>query len=113
MLHHVLAATGRVPNIDQIGIERTSLPTNSRAMLDYDPLSGRVGSSNIFVAGDAAFELPLLHEAADEGRIAGENAGRFPDSYRRARRTPIAVMSEDERIAVGGSGRESSRVVAL
>jgi len=104
---HVLAATGRMPNIDQIGIERTSLPTNRRGMLDYDPLSGRVGLSNVFVAGDAAFELPLLHEAADEGRIAGENAGRFPDSYRRARRTPIAVVFSDPQVAlVGASHRQ-------
>ena len=104
---YVLASTGRTPNIDQIGIERTSLPTNELGMLDHDPLSGRVGSTNVFVAGDAAFDLPLLHEAADEGQIAGENAARFPDSYRRARRTPIAVVFSDPQIAlVGASHRQ-------
>ena len=30
------------------------------------------GQSSIFIAGDVNNELPLLHEAADEGRIAGE-----------------------------------------
>ena len=39
------------------------------------------GQSPIFIAGDASDDMPLLHEAADEGRIAGENAARFPDVH--------------------------------
>jgi dihydrolipoamide dehydrogenase len=60
--------------------------------------------SPIFVAGDAAIELPLLHEAADEGRIAGENAAHYPAVYRRARRTGLGIVFSDPQIAIAGRG---------
>ena len=61
------------------------------------------GSAPIFIAGDAGDDLPLLHEAADEGRIAGENAARFPDVRPAARRTPLAVVFSDPQLAVVGA----------
>lgn len=39
--------------------------------------------AHIFIAGDASNQLPLLHEASDQGKIAGENAGAYPP-WRRA-----------------------------
>ena len=72
---------GRRANIDGLGLENTSLELDARGVPVVDPLSMRAGDSSIFIAGDAAVELPLLHEAADEGRLAGENAARFPDAY--------------------------------
>jgi dihydrolipoamide dehydrogenase len=54
----------------------------------------------------AAHDLPLLHEAADEGRIAGENAARFPDVRPAARRTPLAVVFSDPQLAVAGARHE-------
>ena len=42
-------------------------------------LTLQCGATSIFIAGDANNDVPLLHEAADEGRIAGDNAARFPD----------------------------------
>nr|WP_298897867.1 dihydrolipoyl dehydrogenase [uncultured Altererythrobacter sp.] len=100
---YLVAATGRKPNIDKIGLENTTLPMGKMGVPDYDPLSGRIGDSHIFIAGDAALDLPLLHEAADEGRLAGENAARFPHSYRRARRTPIGIVFSDPQIAMVGA----------
>lgn len=100
---YLVAATGRKPNIDKIGLENTTLPMGKMGVPDYDPLSGRIGDSHIFIAGDAALDLPLLHEAADEGRLAGENAARFPHSYRRARRTPIGIVFSNPQIAMVGA----------
>lgn len=99
---YLVAATGRAPNIDGIGLEDTSLRRSMTGVPEYDPLSGRAGQSHIFIAGDAAPDLPLLHEAADEGRVAGENAARFPHSYRRARRAPIGIVFSDPQIAMVG-----------
>ena len=45
----------------------------------------------------------LLHEAADEGRIAGENAARFPDVRPGIRRAPIGVVFSDPQLAVVGA----------
>ena len=61
------------------------------------------GISPIFIAGDAGDDLPILHEAADEGRIAGENAARFPDVREAPRRTPLAVVFSDPQLAVVGA----------
>jgi len=99
---YLIAATGRRANLDNIGLENTSLQLNERGIPEYDPLSMRIGNSHIFISGDATVDLPLLHEAADEGRIAGENAARFPNVYRRARRTSLGVVFSDPQIALAG-----------
>ena len=99
---YLLAATGRRVNVDALGLEHTSLALDARGVPHHDPLSMRCGDSAIFIAGDANAELPLLHEAADEGRLAGENAARFPDAYRRARRTALGIAFCDPQIAIVG-----------
>ncbi|MGZ5088806.1 MAG: dihydrolipoyl dehydrogenase, partial [Usitatibacter sp.] len=71
---YVLAATGRVPNVDALGLETTGLERDARGVLLHDPRTLQAGGSCVFIAGDAADDAPLLHEAADEGRIAGANA---------------------------------------
>lgn len=104
---YLIVATGRRPNLDKIGLENTSLPLNDRGVPIYDKLSGQIGDSHVFIAGDVAVDLPLLHEAADEGRAAGENAARFPDAYRRARRTTIGVVFSDPQIMMVGASYRS------
>lgn len=99
---YLIAATGRRPNLDKIGLDNTSLPRDERGTPVFDPLSGQIGDSHVFLAGDATVHLPLLHEAADEGRIAGENAARFPDAFRRARRVPMGVIFSDPQIGMAG-----------
>lgn len=99
---YLLAATGRRANVDSLGLENTSLALDARGVPIYDPLSMRCGDSSIFIVGDAASDLPLLHEAADEGRLAGENAARLPAVYRRARRTVLGIAFSDPQIAMVG-----------
>ena len=101
---YLLAATGRRANVDSLGLEHTSVELDGRGVPHHDPLSGRCGTSAIFIAGDSTADLPLLHEAADEGRLAGENAARYPEAYRRARRTPLGVAFSDPQIATVGEG---------
>lgn len=59
------------------------------------------------IAGDSTSDLPILHEAADEGRLAGENAARYPHSYRRARRAAIGVVFSDPQIGMAGASYQS------
>lgn len=99
----LLAATGRRPNIDQLGLENTSLPLDARGIPVHDRRTAQVADRPIFVAGDVSEDRPLLHEAADEGRIAGGNAGRFPDVRVRPRRTPLAVVFSEPQIALAGA----------
>ncbi len=104
----VLAATGRVPNVDKLGLENTSLELDDRGVPLFDRYTMQAqridakAGSHIFIAGDANNDIPLLHEAADEGRIAGQNAGGFPRVLAGNRRAPIAVVFTDPQIAAVG-----------
>ncbi len=100
----VLAATGRRPNVDGLGLEALGLALDAAGVPAFDPHTLRVGDTNLFIAGDAANFLPLLHEAADEGRIAGENAARLPHAAPGARREPLAIVFTDPQIAIVGGG---------
>jgi dihydrolipoamide dehydrogenase len=100
---YVIAATGRTPNLGRLGLENTSVALDARGVPSFDPRTLRCGETNIFIAGDATNELPLLHEAADEGRIAGENAARFPDVRPGLRRAPLAIVFSDPQLAVVGA----------
>lgn len=98
----LLAATGRAPNVDKLGLENTTLPLDARGVPLFSRTTGQIGASHVFIAGDANAEVALLHEAADEGRIAGDNAGRFPDVRERPRRVGISVTFSDPQIAMAG-----------
>lgn len=103
----LLAATGRRPNVDRLGLERTSLALDDNGVPVFDRFTGQCGNSHIFIAGDANEEVPLLHEAADEGKIAGDNAARYPDVRAQTRRARLGIVFCDPQIAtVGQSYRE-------
>jgi dihydrolipoyl dehydrogenase len=111
---YVLATTGRAPNVTGIGLDKTTLKLDAKGVPSFDPVTTRTASADaaspIFIAGDASNFLPLLHEAADEGRIAGENAARLAlgkQVNRGLRRAPIAVVFTDPQIAVVGGGFHS------
>ena len=99
---YLLAATGRRPNIDGLDIQNADLELDDRGTPVFDHYSLRCGDSHVFIAGDVNNELPLLHEAADEGRIAGDNAGRYPDVRTGLRRVPLSVVFTDPQIATVG-----------
>jgi dihydrolipoamide dehydrogenase len=102
----MIAATGRAPNVKNLGLENTSVRLGANGVPEFDrktmQCAMQCGSSHIFIAGDANNDLPLLHEAADEGRIAGENAARFPAVQPGLRREPIAVVFSDPQLATVG-----------
>ncbi|MCK7547539.1 dihydrolipoyl dehydrogenase [Marinobacter koreensis] len=99
---YLLAATGRRPNVDDLDIQNADIELDTNGSPIFDPYTLRCGDSHIFIAGDANHDKPLLHEAADEGRIAGTNAARWPDVRTGLRRTPLAVVFTDPQIATVG-----------
>lgn len=108
---YVLAATGRAPDVDGLGLENTTVNRDAAGVPEFDPTTTQAvtaaGASSIFVAGDASNFIPLLHEAADEGRIAGENAARVAagkSAGRGMRRAPLGVVFTDPQIAIVGAG---------
>jgi dihydrolipoamide dehydrogenase len=99
---YALVTTGRVPNLDGLGLENTGLALDRRGVPVYSPSTMQAGASSIFLAGDVDGDVPLLHEAADEGRIAGDNAARYPEVTAGLRRSGLSVVFTDPNIAMVG-----------
>ena len=100
---YVLAATGRRANVDKLDIEKSGVEIDNRGIPLADRFTLQTSVPHLFIAGDASNQLPLLHEAADQGRIAGDNAGRFPDIRVGLRRSALSVVFSDPQIAMVGS----------
>ena len=98
----VLVAAGRRPNLADLDLEKTGLALNERGQPEWDAMTTQCGDAPIFMAGDISAHLPLLHEAADEGRIAGKNSLLYPDVSAHIRRTPLAVAFTDPQIGMSG-----------
>lgn len=99
---YLLAATGRTPNVRDLGLENTGLELDEKGVPVYDRYTLQCGDSPVFIAGDADNDVPVLHEAADEGRIAGENAAKYPDVKAGRRKTPLNIVFTDPGIAIAG-----------
>jgi len=92
---------GRRANIDNLNIENLDVPLNERGMPEYSTTTFKIKETNIFIAGDVTSERPLLHEAADEGRIVGHNAvSENAQCYKR--RTPLGITFSSPNIATIG-----------
>ena len=109
---YLLAATGRSPNVHGIGLAHTSLELNTHGIPLFDRETLQCGSSSIFIAGDVNNDVPVLHEAADEGRIAGDNAARFPAVRKGLRRAALGIMFTDPQVAIVGNGYRAAQAVA-
>lgn len=98
----VLVAMGRQPNIDNLGLETLGVELDEQGLPPVDPQTMQIADLPVFMAGDADGRAPLLHEAADEGHIAGINANRaIPFCF--TRRTPLSIVFSDPGIATVGS----------
>jgi dihydrolipoamide dehydrogenase len=97
----VFASIGRQPNIERLGLDVIDAPLDARGIPVYNPNTMQVGDLPVFLAGDVTGERPLLHEAGDEGRIAGQNAASDEvAAYRR--KTPLSITFCDPNIVQVG-----------
>lgn len=101
-----LAVTGRRPNLDDLGLDRIDAPRDENGAPAYNRYTGQWGEGPLFIVGDANDDVPLLHEAAHEGRLAGENAARYPDLRMQPRKTRLAIVFTSPQIAVVGKSRK-------
>jgi dihydrolipoamide dehydrogenase len=101
VVDQVIAALGRRPDLAGLGLEALGIPLDARGMPPVDPATMRIGDLPVFLAGDANGRAALLHEAADEGHIAGINAAG-PDLRCFRRRTPLAIVFCEPNVAIIG-----------
>ena len=101
VVDQVVAAMGRSPNLEHLGLDTLGVALDDKGRPPIDPCTLQVGDLPVFIAGDADGDRPLLHEAADEGHIAGLNA-LAPTPRGFARRTPLAITFSQPQAAVVG-----------
>jgi dihydrolipoamide dehydrogenase len=105
-----LVATGRRPNFAGLALDKAGVELDPDGVPLFDRTTMQCGSLPVFIAGDASHDLPVLHEAVDEGRLAGGNAARYPDVQPRLRHARLQIVFCDPQIAmVGASYDELSR----
>lgn len=97
----VLVSLGRQPNIDGLGLETLGVELDAHGLPPVDPCTTRVANLPVFIAGDVNTRKPLLHEAADDGHIAGISAGH-PFGAGFVRRVPLGIVFADPNIATIG-----------
>jgi dihydrolipoamide dehydrogenase len=101
VVDRVLVSLGRRPNIEGLGLETLGIELDAQGLPLIDPHTMQVADLPVFMAGDANKRKALLHEAADDGHIAGINATRATP-VRFNRRTPLAIVFAEPGIAIVG-----------
>ncbi|HWN69636.1 MAG TPA: dihydrolipoyl dehydrogenase [Haliangium sp.] len=97
----VLVSMGRRPNVDELGLADVGAPLDERGRPKIDPHTMQLGDLPIFVAGDATGDALMMHVAADEGRVAGFNAGRDGHARFQAKASLGIVFTDPNIVSVG------------
>lgn len=97
----ILAAMGRKPNLESLKLGDIGIELDAKGLPRFDPRTMQIEGNPIFLAGDISGERPILHEAGDEGKIAGYNASHDTVvSFRR--KTPLSITFSDPNIVQTG-----------
>jgi dihydrolipoamide dehydrogenase len=108
----LLVAIGRPPRFDGLEVAAAGLKLDDNGVPVFDPTTLQCGSSPIFIVGDADHDRAVLHDAANEGGIAGHNAATFPKIEPSRRTVPMSIMFTDPPLAVVGKiGRPNDLIV--
>ena len=110
LFDHVLVAVGRPPVLDGLAIDKAGLDLDDKGVPCHDRATMRCGDSNVFLAGDIAADLALLHEASHDGAISGRNAAAYPAPVRTERYVPFSIIFTDPQIVSIGAAQDDGAV---
>lgn len=97
----VFLSMGRAPSLKDMHLEAAGIELQANGIPVFEKSTYQIPGTRIFIAGDINGQRTILHEAADEGRIAGYNAVRdSAECFRR--RELLAITFSDPNIAVVG-----------
>ncbi|HYX32636.1 MAG TPA: dihydrolipoyl dehydrogenase [Oligoflexus sp.] len=97
----ILAAIGRQPNVDGLDLANTGCSLDKDGMPVLDDHTLAIQGLPIYMAGDVDKKKTILHEATDDGRIAGYNACH-DKPWNSERRTPLGIVFTHPGIATVG-----------
>lgn len=101
VVDRVLVALGRRPNIEGLGLDALGVALDAAGVPRVDPRTLQVGDLPVFLVGDANGRSAVLHEASDDGHIAGLNASAERATFWK-RRTPLAIVFSEPTVAMIG-----------
>jgi dihydrolipoamide dehydrogenase len=97
----VLVTVGRKPKLAESGLAEIGVTLDDRGLPAVDPSTCRIEGQPIYLAGDVMGRRAVLHEASDEGRIAGYNAARDEDFCFARRVSTNIVFCDPNIVGVG------------
>lgn len=98
----VLVSIGRRHNADLLSLDKASVSLDKRGLPDFDTNTLKLKEADhITFPGDVNSFRPILHEAADEGFIAGYNSVNKEQCYKR--RMSLGITFTDPNIATVGA----------
>lgn len=96
----LFVTVGRKPNLEKLCLDNLDLELNEQGIPKYNQHTGQIEDTNLYIAGDINAEKTILHEASDEGMIAGYNMVNPSKEFKR--RTPLGITFSDPNIAIVG-----------
>ncbi|GIV53661.1 MAG: mercuric reductase [Candidatus Kapaibacterium sp.] len=103
---HLLVATGRRGNTDDLGMEVLGITTDRQGFLQVDETL-RTAVPTVFGAGDVIGYPPFVYTAAYEGQLAAENALLGRHQVRDYQALPWVVFTDPQLAAVGLNERQA------
>lgn len=97
---HLLVATGRAPNIEDMGLETVRVKTTARGAIAVDDLL-ETNVPGIYAAGDVLGENMFVYAAAYEGSLAAENALTGARRERDYTALPWVIFTDPQVAGVG------------
>jgi dihydrolipoamide dehydrogenase len=98
LVEKVLVTSGRTPNWKSLELDKLGLELDENKRPVYCRKTFKLnGHDHLYVAGDITGEKPILHEASDEGKIAGFNAVNGRTEFQT--RTELNITFTDPNIA--------------
>jgi pyruvate/2-oxoglutarate dehydrogenase complex dihydrolipoamide dehydrogenase (E3) component len=102
---HLLAAAGRTPNTDGIGLERAGIETDSRGHVKVNERL-QTTAAGVWAVGDCAGSPYFTHVAYDDFRVVRDNLAGG-SRVTTGRQVPFCLFTDPELARVGLSEREA------
>ena len=101
----VLVSVGRKPNTKTIGLENTTIKTNTKGFIEVDKQQ-KTNVKNIYAIGDIAGDPMLAHKATHEGKVAAEVICGLSAAFD-AKAIPAVIFTDPEIAWVGTTESEA------
>lgn len=101
----VLAAVGRRPNTDDLGLENTTITPDKHGFIQVNS-EGRTAEHHVYAVGDVTPGPMLAHKASREGKVVAEVIAQYHSAFDN-RAIPAVVYTDPEIAWAGLTEREA------